>query len=82
MARIDQQLKFRVPAGLKQELEKAAAENNRSLNAEIIYRLQETLQMDAYQPQENIGSDPIEADLTPTQKRLLKKLLEKLEKDD
>lgn len=82
MARADQQLKFRVPEGLKQELEKAAVESNRSLNAEIIHRLQTTLEMDAYQPQENIGSDPIEADLTPTQKRLLKKLLEKLEKDD
>lgn len=40
MARIDTQLKFRVPAELKGKLEEAAARNKRSLNAEIVARLE------------------------------------------
>ena len=43
MARDDHQLKFRVPAGLKAALEKSAAENHRSLNAEITARLEESM---------------------------------------
>jgi hypothetical protein len=43
MAREDHQLKFRVPAGLKAALEESAASNHRSLNAEIIARLEESL---------------------------------------
>ncbi|MFD2677295.1 Arc family DNA-binding protein [Camelimonas lactis] len=39
MARDDHQLKFRVPEGMKQRLEAAAVESKRSLNAEIIDRL-------------------------------------------
>lgn len=42
MARGDQQLKFRVPAELKESLDAAAAANRRSLNAEIIARLEAT----------------------------------------
>jgi len=40
MAREDHQLKFRVPDGLKQALESAAEANKRSMNAEIIARLE------------------------------------------
>lgn len=42
MARDDHQLKFRVPEGLKGRLEAASAGNRRSLNAEIIARLEST----------------------------------------
>ena len=43
MAREDHQLKFRVPAILKAKLEAYAEQNKRSLNAEIIARLEESL---------------------------------------
>lgn len=40
MSRNDDQLKFRVPASLKAALQQVAADNRRSLNAEIIDRLE------------------------------------------
>lgn len=72
---------LRLPDGMRDRLKSVAAENGRSLNSEIVFRLQETLEMDAYQPGENANSDPIGPELTDNQKRLLKKLLEKLEEE-
>lgn len=72
----------RFPDGMRDRIRDAADANGRSMNAEIIHRLKETLDMDAYEPVENIHSDPIETELTPTQKRILKKLMEKLEAED
>lgn len=43
MARSDPQLNFRIPAELKEQLELAAKENNRSLTAELINRLDESI---------------------------------------
>ena len=40
MARDDDQLKFRVPDGLKARIERSARENSRSMNAEIIATLE------------------------------------------
>lgn len=34
---------YRFPAGLKERLEQAAAENNRSVTAELVHRLEESL---------------------------------------
>ena len=48
---------LRFPDGMRDRLKRLAAENNRSLNAEIISRLEETLKMDDYQPVENIHPD-------------------------
>lgn len=48
---------LRFPDGMRDRLKKEAADNGRSLNAEIIYRLQTTLEMDDYQPVENIHTD-------------------------
>lgn len=76
------QYMLRFPDGMRDKLKSAAAANGRSLNAEIVYRLQETLEMDDYQPVENIHADPIEPELTASQKRLLKRLMEKLEAGD
>ncbi|MCL4217738.1 MAG: Arc family DNA-binding protein [Candidatus Hydrogenedentes bacterium] len=47
------QYKFMIPASMKQRLEDAAHENRRSLSAEIISRLETTLEMDAYVPKAN-----------------------------
>lgn len=42
MSREDQQMKVRLPADLKQRIEEAAGTARRSLNAEIVARLQES----------------------------------------
>lgn len=43
MARTDPQVNLRIPAELKAEIQEAAIENGRSLNAEIVARLQDSL---------------------------------------
>lgn len=43
MSRTDPQLKVRLPLEMKEELEKAAKENHRSMNAEIVSRLGQSL---------------------------------------
>lgn len=42
MARSDPQLNFRIPAELREQLDAAARDNNRSLTGELIARLQST----------------------------------------
>ena len=44
MSREDQQMKVRLPADLKQRIEEAAGTARRSLNAEIVARLQESFE--------------------------------------
>lgn len=48
---------LRFPDGMRDQLKALAAENGRSLNAEIIHRLQSTLDMDSYVPAENAHPD-------------------------
>lgn len=43
MARSDPQLNFRIPSELRDKLEAAAKENNRSLTGELIARLEQSL---------------------------------------
>ena len=43
MSRADPQINIRVPIELKKEIEHAAINNSRSLNAEVVLRLQESL---------------------------------------
>ena len=42
MSREDPQMKVRLPAELKEQLEVAAKENKRSMNAEVVHRLKES----------------------------------------
>ncbi|MEQ1975014.1 Arc family DNA-binding protein [Xenorhabdus sp. SGI240] len=49
MSREDAQMKIRLPAELKEQLEKAAAENKRSMNAEVLQRLAESFGDNFYQ---------------------------------
>lgn len=44
MSREDAQMKIRLPAELKEKLEKAATENKRSMNAEVLQRLSESFE--------------------------------------
>jgi hypothetical protein len=43
-AQTDPQFKLRLPAALKDRIENAAAENNRSMNAELVARLEESFE--------------------------------------
>lgn len=45
MARDDPMMRFRAPADLKARIEEAAAKNGRSLNAEIVHRLEESFEV-------------------------------------
>ncbi|EBG7972341.1 Arc family DNA-binding protein [Salmonella enterica subsp. enterica] len=44
MSREDPQMKIRLPVEMKEQLEKAAAENKRSMNAEVVHRLKESFE--------------------------------------
>ena len=46
MARTDPQVNFRIPAELKDKLDNAAKENGRTLTAELILRLEMTIEQD------------------------------------
>jgi len=46
MSREDHQMKIRIPADMKEKLEAAANSNKRSMNAEVILRLRQTLSVD------------------------------------
>lgn len=43
MSRKDPQIKLRLPVDLKTALETSAAENQRTLNGELLYRLTQTM---------------------------------------
>lgn len=47
MSRDDPQFKLRIPPALKVQIDQAAAENHRSLNAEILARLEESFENSA-----------------------------------
>lgn len=49
MSRDDPQFKLRLPPALKAQIDQAAAENRRSLNAEIVARLEESFEVKAAQ---------------------------------
>lgn len=51
------QFNLRFPDGMRERIRAAAEENGRSMNAEIIYRLQTTLEMDDYVPGPNAHPD-------------------------
>ena len=55
MARTDPQFNVRMPADLKEKIEEAAKENGRSMNAEIVYRLQQSLDEGRAETISNIG---------------------------
>jgi uncharacterized coiled-coil protein SlyX len=48
MARNDPELRLRLPEGLKAEIEEHARKNQRSLNAEVVARLQESVAWQDY----------------------------------
>lgn len=57
MAREDLHFRLRIPEDLKNKVEEAAAENRRSMTAEIIHRLERTFETDSYIPSVNAHPD-------------------------
>lgn len=54
MARTDPQFNVRMPVDLKEKIEVAAKKNGRSMNAEIVYRLQKSIE------EEVAGAEPVD----------------------
>jgi hypothetical protein len=50
MARIDPQINVRIAAEFKKKLEHAAIENGRSLNAEVVHRLEQSFTAQSARP--------------------------------
>ena len=50
MARTDPQVNIRLPATLKAQLEESATKAGRSLTAEIVHRLEDSLDLDKIEP--------------------------------
>lgn len=55
---------LRLPDGMRDRIAAIAKENGRSMNSEIVYRLQTTLEMYDYVPKENINIDEDYIDTT------------------
>lgn len=67
----------RFPAGMRDRIRDEADRNSRSMNAEIIHRLETTLEMDAYDPSENVGEDQVIVRLTPELAEAISKAAER-----
>lgn len=67
MARTDPQINLRVPADLKKKIELIAVENSRSINAEVVQRLEQSFEHKAF---ENLESVPTEDLMKELAKRL------------
>ncbi|QNQ62415.1 Arc family DNA-binding protein [Brucella sp. 6810] len=64
------QIALRLPPELRDQIKAVAEENGRSINSEIIHRLQTTLEMDAYQPGPSVNTDD-ELDILDEVNRLI-----------
>lgn len=54
MSRTDPPLRIRLPQNLKEQVQALAAENHRSMNAEIVARLERTVQEDGEAPKKGL----------------------------
>lgn len=78
MARRDPQFNVRIPAELKQAIEEAAKENNRSINSEIVYRLQQSFENPSKQSGSETGSASEDHRISSSDSRKLKGLLSRM----
>lgn len=78
MSRDHQQLRVRVPPELKDALDKAADENNRTLTAEIVYRLQQSFENPSKQSGSETGSASEDHRISSSDSRKLKGLLSRM----
>jgi hypothetical protein len=71
MSREYPQLRVRIPPELKEDLEDRAAKANRTLTAEIVYRLQQSIEAeDAGMPPSNLTRDKLLKAITEAIKHL------------
>lgn len=85
MAKQDEYVRYtiRVPADIYEHVSNRAEENGRSVNAEIVYRLQTTIDMDDYIPSENAHpEEPGRAELRSLSEMIARatEILERMEK--
>lgn len=81
MARSDPQLNFRIPLELREKLESAAKENNRSLTGELVARLEQSFDTrDTDLAQDTVGAMLKSLSMTITHAETLAKRLELIEK--
>lgn len=78
MARRDPQFNVRIPAELKQAIEEAAKENNRSINSEIVYRLQQSFENPSKQSGSETGSTSEDHRISSSDSKKLKGLLSRM----
>lgn len=71
MSRTDPQFKLRMPPALRAQLEQAAEQANRSLNAEIVTRLQASFTQVKPEVSANEKPEPVPAPAAPRELRLL-----------
>ena len=71
MSRTDPQFKLRMPPALRAQVEQTAKQANRSLNAEIITRLQASFAQGTPEVSANEESQPVPTPAAPRQLRLL-----------
>jgi hypothetical protein len=71
MSRTDPQFKLRMPPALRAQVEQAAEQANRSLNAEIVTRLQASFTQVKPEVSANEKPEPIPAPAAPRELRLL-----------
>ncbi|ATH82098.1 hypothetical protein CO724_13400 [Ectopseudomonas mendocina] len=71
MSRTDQQFKLRMPPALRAQVEQAAEQANRSLNAEIVTRLQASFAQAMPEVSANEESQPVPTPAAPRELRLL-----------
>ncbi|MDC8802434.1 Arc family DNA-binding protein [Halomonas pacifica] len=73
MTRADPQFKLRMPLELKEQIDKAAEENHRSINAEIVARLQSTFD------EQRLYGHKLSSEITSEEAKELKKRVEAVE---
>ncbi|HBF31479.1 Arc family DNA-binding protein [Rhizobium sp.] len=81
MGREDPQLKLRLPEEMKTRIAAAARANGRSLNAEIIKRLQETLEFDDFKTAHPPAIEEIDFPISQSFSAINQDLAEQLKKE-
>lgn len=64
MARTDPQINLRVPADLKKKIELIAVENSRSINAEVVQRLEQSFEHKGFESLESVPTEELITELT------------------
>lgn len=63
MARTDPQINLRVPADLKKKIELIAVENSRSINAEVVQRLEQSFEHKGFESLESVPTEDLMKEL-------------------